>query len=292
MTKEEILQKLTKDLEARGRNDSTIKRYLGITRSFQDYFDAPADKLGESEIMEYQRYLFKEKGLEPSSVNDYNSALRFTYEVTLERALNHKMVPRVKQSRRIPQLFTRDEIAKIINSAGNHGQKTMFMLAYGSGLRLSEITNLNVSDIESNHMRILVRHGKGDRDRYALLPQATLEALREHWLAYRPKEWLFVAPVKGGKYVDRTLADAFKAALKRSGVAKHGSIHYFRHCFATHLYEDGASLLAIQKLLGHARVATTAWYIQLADKHTFDLRSPLDALLLKDEQHNEVESDA
>ena len=288
MTKEEILQKLVRDLEARGRSESTIKRYSIITRNYKDYFDAPADQMGEQEIMAYQRHLVTEKGLNPATANDYNSALRFAYGVTLGTALNYKMVPRLKHSRRIPQLFTREDIVKIIDSAEDICHKSMLMLAYGSGLRLSEITNLKVSDIESSHMRILVRHGKGDRDRYALLPQATLETLREYWLAYRPKDWLFESPVKGGKYVNRTLEGAFGSALKRSGVAKQGSIHYFRHCFATHLYEDGADLLTINMLLGHARIATTAWYIQLADRKALGFKSPIDGLQMNGWQHKAV----
>jgi site-specific recombinase XerD len=111
-----------------------------------------------------------------------------------------------------------------------------------------------------------------------MLPQPTLETLREHWLECKPEGWLFVAPCKGGKYVNRTLADAFKSALKRSGVKKPGSIHTLRHCFATHFYEDTHDLLALKKLLGHSRIGTTAWYTNLADSQVFRLKSPIDAL--------------
>ena len=109
-----------------------------------------------------------------------------------------------------------------------------------------------------------------------MLPQATLETLREYWKAYRPKEWLFEAPKTGGKYHTRTLQDAFKAALRRSGIKKPGTIHTLRHCFATHLYEDGHNLLALKKLLGHVRIDTTAWYTQLAYSEILSLKSPLD----------------
>ncbi len=115
-----------------------------------------------------------------TSVNNYNSALRFVYGVTLDVTLNYKKLPRLKQNRRLPQLFTREEIGKIIDSAGNLTHKSMLMLAYGSGLRLSEITGLKVSDIESDQSCIFIQHGKGDRDRYAILPKATLETLRAY----------------------------------------------------------------------------------------------------------------
>jgi len=278
MTKEEILQKLTFDLETRGRSKETIRDYVAKTRLYQDYHGKPADVMGETEISEYLHYLLEVKKNHPTSVNTYNSALRFLYGVTLDVVLNHKKLPRLKQTRRIPQIFTKEEVAEILGGAETLIHKAMLMLAYGSGLRLSEITHLKVSDIESEHMRILIRHGKGDRDRYAMLPKATLEVLRQYWLEYRPKDWLFIAPKTGGRYHVRTLQDAFKAALKRSGVKKHGTIHTLRHCFATHLYEDGHNLLALKKLLGHVRIDTTAWYTQLAYSEVLGLKSPIDSL--------------
>ena len=280
MTKQEILAKLKADLEIRGRSKETIKEYMTKVRLYQDHYDKPADEMGIEEIQEYLHYLLMEKKLSASSVNTYNSALRFVYGVTLDVTLNYKKLIRVKHTRRLPQLFTREEIGKIIESAGNECHKAMLMLAYGSGLRLSEITGLKVSDIESGEKRIMVRHGKGDRDRYAMLPEATLEALRAYWLncTPRPRDWLFEAPKTGGQYHDRTLQDAFKSALRKSGVKRYGTVHTLRHCFATHLYEDERNLLALKKLLGHVRIDTTAWYIQLAASDMLKLKSPIDSL--------------
>lgn len=127
-------------------------------------------------------------------------------------------------------------------------------------------------------MRIFVSQGKGSRDRYAMLPQATLEILRDYWREYRPQDWLFLAPRTGGKYNERTLQDAFKAALKRSGVQKEATVHTLRHNFATDLLNEGNNLLSIKKLLGHVRIDTTAWYTQIADSDVFKLKSPIDSL--------------
>lgn len=292
MTKEEILQKLTKDLALRGRSLATVEEYTSKVRLYQDYYDKPANEMGEVEMIAYLHHLATEKGLSHSSVNTYNSALRFVYGVTLDITLNYKRLPRLKQTRRIPQLFTKDEIRRILDSAGNLTHKSMLMLAYGSGLRLSEITNLKPSDIESDQMRILIRHGKGDRDRYAMLPQVTLDTLREYWKVYRPKEWLFEAPKKGGRYHEKTLSDAFKAALRKSGVKKAGSLHTLRHCYATHFYEDGQNLLALKKLLGHVRIDTTAWYTQLAYSHVLGMTSPIESLPKKKGRPRKVSADA
>jgi site-specific recombinase XerD len=278
MTKEQILVQLKADLEARGLSTSTVRKYTSAVRVFQEHFGLAADRLREPEIMAFQRHLLTEKGLQPVSVNDYNSAFRFLYGVTLDSPLNYLKVPKVKFNRRLPQLFSREEIARIIDCEFDLAKKAMFMLAYGSGLRLSEITNIKVSDIESDNMRILVREGKGNRDRYALLPLSTLIVLRKYWIEYRPDDWLFVAPRKGGKYSPKTLAEAFKSALSRSGVTKPGSLHLFRHCFATHLYEDGHNLLTMKKLLGHSRISTTAWYTQIADSLVSGVKSPIDSM--------------
>jgi site-specific recombinase XerD len=198
--------------------------------------------------------------------------------VTLDRALNYKKLPRLKQIRSLPKLFTKEEVRNIIDSASSLTHKALLMLAYGSGLRLSEITNLKVSDIDSNQMRLFIRKGKGGRDRFALLPETTLGVLRDYWREQRPKDWLFVAPNKGGQYNMRTVQDAFKAALRKSGVQKYGTVHTLRHCFATHLLEDGVDLYSIKKLLGHVRMDTTVWYTQLADSKVLKLKSPIDSL--------------
>ena len=278
MTKEQILAKLKADLELRGRSEETIKEYMSKARLFQDYYDRPADEMGEQEIIDYLHYLLTAKQISQTSVNTYNSGLRFLYGVTLDRVLNYKKLPRLKQIRSLPQIFTKDEVRRIIDSAGSLTHKALLMLAYGSGLRLSEITNLKVCDIDSKQMRIFVRKGKGERDRFALLPESTLAVLREYWMEHHPKDWLFAAPKLGGQYRVKTVQDAFKKALKRSGVQKHGTVHTLRHCFATHLLEAGVDLYTIKKLLGHVRIDTTVWYSQLADSEVMKVKSPIDSL--------------
>jgi site-specific recombinase XerD len=229
MTKEEILGKLIKDLELRGRSHATVGDYESRVRRYQDYYDKPADQMGEIEISEYLHYLATERKLSPAGVNSHNSAMRFVYGVTLDITLNYKRLPRLKQTRRIPQLFTRDEVGRIIGCSKTLAHKSMLMLAYGSGLRISEVANLKITDIESAQKRILVRHGKGDRDRYTILPQVTLVTLREYWKAVRPTEWLFESPRTGNSYHTNTLKEAFQFALKQSGVSKYGTFHTLRH---------------------------------------------------------------
>jgi len=279
MTKEQILERLKFDLESRGRSAATVKEYTEKVRLYQDHFGKPADQMGEAEIMEYQHYLITEKGLKATSANTYNSALRFVYGVTLDVALNYRRMPRLKRERDIPVLPSKDELGYLFYLAGadNLRDKALFMTIYGAGLRLSEAANLKVSDIESENGRILIRRGKGGRDRYAILPKTALEALRAYWTEVQPKEWMFLTK-HGTKMTQKGIQDAWKKYVKRSGIPKRITVHTLRHCFATHLLNEGNNVFAIKRLLGHVRIDTTTWYLQFADSEILKLKSPLDTM--------------
>jgi len=278
MTQKETLQKLKMDLEVRGRSPDTVKDYLYKVGAFQDYFCKAAEELGEAEITEFLHQLITKKQLHTNSVNVYNSAIRFVYLVTLNRNINVRQIPRIKQTRSLPVLPTKEELSYLFYLAGESSRnRTLFMTIYGSGLRLSEAANLKVSDIDSEQGRIFVRSGKGNRDRYAILPNKTLEALREYWKHSQPKEWLFITK-HGTKMTERGIQDTWKSIVKRSGIPKRITVHTLRHCFATHLLNEGNNVFAIKRLLGHVRIDTTTWYLQLSDSETLKLKSPLDTM--------------
>ena len=278
MTKSETLQKLKTDLEIRGRKPDTVGDYLYKVGAYQDYFNKPAEDLGETEITAFLHHLLTVKKLTTNSVNVYNSAIRFVYLVTLDRNINTRKIPRIKQIRSLPVLPTKEELGYLFYLAGDSPRnKALFMTIYGAGLRLSEAANLKISDIDSENGRIFVRKGKGGRDRYAMLPKRALEALREYWKESQPKDWLFITK-RGGKMTDKSIQDAWKAIVKRSGIPKHITVHTLRHCFATHLLNEGNNVFAIKRLLGHVRIDTTTWYLQLADSETLKLKSPLDTM--------------
>ncbi|MCL2254848.1 MAG: site-specific integrase [Lachnospiraceae bacterium] len=277
MTKQEVLEKLKFDLELRNRCKDTIEDYSLHVRLFQDYFDKPADQMGTEEIKEFLHYLLTQKNNSPATVNTYNSALRFLYGETLDIVLNLKKIPRVKCNRKIPDIPTKEELGYIFYLTKNIKYKAIFMTIYGSGLRLSEAVNLKVSDIDGKQKRIFIRSGKGDRDRYALLPQKTLDILREYYKQHKPTDWLFVTE-KGTQLTVRAVQDSFKAIVKKSDIPKHITIHTLRHCFATHCLNEGKNIFEIKRLLGHVRIDTTTWYLQLSDCDTLKLTSPLDTM--------------
>lgn len=277
MTKQEILDKLKFDLELRNRSEVTTKDYIRRVRCFQDYFDRPADQLREPEISAYLHDLLHTKKLSPGSVNTYNSSIRFVYAHTLDINLNLKKIPRVKALRSIPRLPDQRELQRIFDCAPSLMYKAIFMTIYGSGLRVSEASNLRIQDIDSKNGRIFVNHGKGGKDRFTLLPAATLNILRDYYKLYRPKQWLFLTRNQT-QMSTRSIQEAFKSAVEKSGVEKHITVHTLRACFATHLLENGVNLVVIKQLLGHVKLDTTAWYMGLADSEVFRTKSPLDSM--------------
>jgi len=278
MTKDQILEQLKFDLESRGRSQATVEEYTERVRLFQDHYGKPADQMGEAEILGYQHFLLTEKKLKPNSVNTYNSALRFVFSVTLDRAINLNKIPHVRHSRSLPILPTKEELGFLFYLAGDSlRNKALFMTIYGSGIRIGEAANLKVGDIDSDKGRIFIRKGKGGRDRYALLPKKALEALRAYWMEDQPKDWLFITK-NGTKMTEKSISDAWKKIVRRSGIPKRITVHTLRHCFATHLLEEGRNPFVIKQLLGHVTLHSTMWYLQLADSETLKLKSPLDSL--------------
>jgi site-specific recombinase XerD len=181
MTKEQVLEKLKFDVQLRGLSKHTQDEYFTKVKIFQNHFDKPATELGEKHIREFLHYLSTEKGLVSGSVNSYNSGLRFLYGVTLNVNLNCKQIPRHRNSRKFPDILDKEEIQSIFDSCDNLRDKCILMTTYGAGLRLSEVASLKVSDIDSQKMQLLIRNGKGSKDRFALLSISNLKILREYW---------------------------------------------------------------------------------------------------------------
>jgi site-specific recombinase XerD len=280
MTQEQILEKMKFDVELRGLSVNTQAEYLTRAKIFQKYFGKPATELGEKDIQDFLHYLYTEKGLVSGSVNGYNSALRFLYGVTLNISLNIRQIPRHRKQRKFPDILTRDEVSSLFNACDNLRDKCIFMTMYSAGLRLNEVANLKVSDVDSHKMQLLIRNGKGGKDRYALLSEANLNILREYWKEYHPSDWLFYSRNQTCTHITgRAIQDAFHKYVGIAEITKHVTTHTLRHCFATHLIESGVSIFHIKQLLGHADISTTCFYLHLLKIESLNVISPLDTLL-------------
>ena len=176
MTNNQLLKKLSEDMKMRNFSHYTYDAYMGKTREMIRYFNKPMEKVTMEELRYFlYQHLLIERKLADRSINYYNSIIRFVYEVTLDRVLNKKQLPMRKKKRAVYKVLTREELGAFFNCVDDFKFKTIFMLAYGAGLRIGEIANLRVEDIDSKTMRIFVREGKGNKERYTILSKTSLE---------------------------------------------------------------------------------------------------------------------
>jgi integrase/recombinase XerD len=212
------------------------------------------------------------------SINAAVAALRFFFNVTLERPDLVRHLTTVNTPCRAPVVLSQEEVARLLGAAPGLKVKAALSVAYGAGLRVSEVVALKVSDIDSERMTLRVERGKGQRDRYVRLSPQLLELLREWWRAARPQAWLFPGQNPVNPMSARQLNRAVHAAKNLAGISKRVSTHTLRHSFATHLLEQGVDIRVIQVLLGHAKLETTALYTCVAVNTIRDVKSPLERL--------------
>ncbi|QSO52906.1 site-specific integrase [Alicyclobacillus curvatus] len=276
----QVLRRLAEDIRLRGLSQNTLESYTTHARIFLEFSgDRPIEQLNAEDIRRFLLHLIHEKKVSPGTVNVYSAAIRFLFAVTLNRTLNYLQIPRQKKRKTLPEVLTRSEVHSILESCQNIKHKAMLTLVYSAGLRVSEAAALKIQHIDSKNMRLFVQKGKGGKDRYTLLSDACLNVLREYWKEYRPNHpegWLFLGTYNVTHITSAAIEDAFTKAVQRAHITKQASIHTLRHSFATHLLEDGATLLQIKSLLGHASVQSTTIYLHLANMPS-GIVSPLDS---------------
>jgi site-specific recombinase XerD len=214
-----------------------------------------------------------------STRNIAASAFRFLYHVTLRRDVVKFEVPVVKQTQRLPEILSRDEVARLLESPPNPKHRLLLATIYSGGLRVSEALRLRVSDVDRSRMTLRVEQGKGRKDRVVPLSRRLVQQIELYWKVHPPRQpWLFPNR-QGTRAIDVTVAQkVFMMAKLRTGIDKRGGIHALRHAFATHLIESGVNVPTVQRLLGHRSVSSTMRYFHLSQTHLATVRSPLDSL--------------
>ncbi|RZL31424.1 MAG: integrase, partial [Pedobacter sp.] len=235
------------------------------------------DELTLEQLKSYLLYCLKELKLSENQVHNRINAIKFYFEKVLKQPQIVIEIPRPKKPGLLPKVIHADDIAKMINQTQNLKHKTILMLTYGMGLRVSEIVNLTIKDIDSKSMQVHIRAAKEKKDRYANLPQAILPVLRAYYIEFKPKIYLFEGQLSE-KYSTRSAQQVFKQSLVRANINKDVGIHSLRHSFATHLLEQGTDISYIQKLLGHTNIKTTLIYAQVGKKDVKAIVSPLDKI--------------
>jgi site-specific recombinase XerD len=269
---------MLEDMRIRNFALATQEQYIISVNAYAKYFKQSPDKLQPEDIRTYQLYLLEKKKLSPKSLNVTVSALRFLYRVTLHRDWDSEIIPYAKRPRKLPVVLSPEEIAQFLHVVRNLKHRTVLMTMYAAGLRVSEVTRLKLTDIDSHRMCIRVDQGKGQKDRYVILSKKLLTYLREYWQDYRPRHWLFTNNRKNGSLPVSTVQAVCKKTRQELGIKKMVTPHTLRHSFATHLLEAGNNLRTIQILMGHSSMSTTAIYLHVAIPHIQDTQSPLDIL--------------
>ncbi|HXC42659.1 MAG TPA: site-specific tyrosine recombinase/integron integrase [Candidatus Dormibacteraeota bacterium] len=273
-----LRQRMLEDLQIRRYSPTTIRIYLHCIAEFAQHFGKPPDRLGAEHIRQYQLFLIKEKKVSRPTFVQVVCALRFFYTHTLNRKISIERIPFPRRERKLPLILSREEVKALLAAPGNLRTRTLLAILYGCGLRVSEVAQLKVSDIDSARNLLRVRQGKGGKDRQTLLPAKLLELLRCYWRNQRPSGWLFPAADSARPITPKTIYMVCRTATRRAGISKPVHPHSLRHAFATHLLEAGVNLRTIQILLGHANLETTARYLHVADVAVRTTASPLDSL--------------
>ena len=259
----------------------TYDSYLVKTKDIIRYFNKPLEEVKTEELRDFlMKYLKNERKLSDRSINYYNSVIRFVYEVTLDKILNKKQLPMGKKKKTVYKVLTKEELSAFFNVCDNYKFKTIFMLVYGSGLRIGEVVNLRVEDIDSKKMRIFVREGKGNKERYTILPKTSLEMIRTYWKKYRQHKRrgrIFLSE-SGEAITVGVIREHFRKYRRKAKMDESVKVHTLRHCFATDLIERGATILEVKELMGHSNIRSTMEYIHVA-KMELSVNNPLDELM-------------
>ncbi len=272
-----LRQRFIDDLRLKNFSDGTIKVYVHAVEKFAQFLGRSPH---ESTAQDVRAFLIHEldRGLSRSYCVIQQNALRHLYLDTLGRADELKSVPRPKRERRLPVVLSRQEVQRLFDVVGNIKHKALFMMAYDAGLRLSEILNLSIEDIDSGRMVIRICQAKGKKDRYGRLSKGLLTLLREYWRADRPETLLFPGACRHKRYDVSTPGLILKRLCRKAGITKCVSMHTLRHSFATHLLEAGTNLRVIQQLLGHSSIQTTCLYTHISIEELREAPSPMELL--------------
>jgi len=273
---QDFIQSMKMSMELKGFAKSTQRTYLAHLNRYAAFCGKHPASTGYDDVRSFLHDAITVKKLSSSYVNSAYGSIKFYFQTVLCRDWNMLHIPRAKKRTSLPTVLIPDEVFKILDATSYLKHKAILSTIYSAGLRVSEATHLKLSDIHSDNMRIFIRQSKGNKDRYTILSQKNLLLLREYWKVFHPTSWLFPG-ISGEKPLStRTVQEAFKKSLRSTGIAKDASVHTLRHCFATHLLNQGATLLQLKELLGHENIQTTSMYLHLTHAEVLGLKSPFD----------------
>lgn len=264
--------KLERELKIRNYSPKTIKSYLFALNLYFAFKRSDYEKLNEENIRNFLLNC-EERKISPQSRNLFLSAIKFYYKNVIKNQQKIQ-INSAKKPKNLPVILSRGEIEKILNSLKNNKHKLLLSLAYGSGLRVSEIVSLKIEDLDFEELTVHIKQAKGQKDRISVIPEKLCDDLK-NLIAGREKNDFVFASERGGKLTTRSAQKVFENALKISNIKKMATFHSLRHSFATHLLENGVDVRYIQELLGHQNIRTTQIYTQVTNPNLKNIKSPL-----------------
>lgn len=276
----ELRQRMTEDLQLRGMSQRTQEMYVRAVRQCQrcyllaEHYGKSPELITEEELRDYFLYVKNEKKWSRATSTIALCGIKFFYDHTIKREWTILKFIRAQREKKLPVILSTEEVRSVLKNVRLLRYRSCLQTIYSCGLRLQEGTNLQVADIDSARMLLHIRGGKGNKDRYVPLPQATLDILREQWKTHRNPVWIFPAPGRGDNNMQTanepmpksSVQNVLRDVLKSSGINKRASVHTLRHSYATHLLEAGVNLRLIQEYLGHNSLQTTAIYAHLTQR--------------------------
>ena len=275
-----LRRRMIEDMTVRKFATRTQEGYIRAVKGFSAFLGASPDAASAEDLRRYRLHLVA-SGVGAPTINHSLTALRFLFLVTMRKPAIVRDMPFVREPRRLPVVLSPQEVARLLDAAPGLKYKAALSIAYGAGLRASEVISLKIADIDSARMVIRVEQGKGRKDRYVMLSEHLLELLRAWWKAGRPRGWLFPGQNPVNPLTPRQLNRACHAAAQMAEIDKPVSLHTLRHSFATHLLEQKTDIRVIQVLLGHKKLDTTALYTRVALKALGQVTSPLEHLVAR-----------
>ncbi len=280
MNKTDLITKYEHRLTLKNYSENTLRAYLSGLQIFLDYLKVNnVSEVTPKVLGTYFHYCKKEMDYSYSTMKQLLASVKFLYGEVLQKDIDFDFNIKMKKPSRIPVVLSVEEVQLLLNSFTNLKHKAIFTLCYSAGLRVGEILNLKVKDIDSDRMQIRIEQGKGQKDRYSILSQKVLSLLRKYVKEYRPVDFLFEGQ-GGGQYSASSIQTLMRRHKKQCGITKKATPHTLRHSFATHLLDNGTDTRFIQELLGHKHISTTQIYTHVSSRSLKDVKSPIENLEL------------
>ena len=271
------IKEIKKKLIVGGYSPSTIQTYITCLRYFKNYYyKIEIDQLSKDDIIEYLFHLIK-NNYSKSTQNQHINAIKFYFEKCLGKKREYYLIDRPRKEKKLPNVLSKNEIQLLFNSTNNLKHLTILAVIYSCGLRVSELINIKINDIDNNRMVIHIRKAKGNKDRQVQLTNQLLELLRKYYKKYLPYNYLIVGQNRG-KYSTTSIQKIIKNSSLKAGIYKKVTPHTLRHSFATHLLENGTDIRYIQTILGHSDIKTTQIYTHVSNAHLKNIQNPSDNL--------------